>query len=129
MDSQLHIDQFLMFNLSEICTEIDDQELRAYALTMTLAAFGNNLPESMLKMYLCPCDIDKDQINIHLSAFLGMNLISLECDCINKVSECMYQQLIDHQAFSLGKSFLQNETMEYLDARDRVVALKQDLEL
>ena len=118
-----------MFNLSEICTEIDDQELRAYALTMTLAAIGNDIPESMLKIYLCPCDINSYQMDIHLSVFLGMNLLSIKCDCLENLNDCMYNKLINHDGCSMGQAFLINETLEYFDARDRVIALRAELML
>jgi hypothetical protein len=128
VDYQLEVDQFLMFNLAEICKEIEDDELKAYAMTVTLAALGAGIPESMLQMYLSPCDINLDEMNIHLSVFLGMELISIQCDCIDDLINCNYNKLLGHNGFALGRSFYENQTMEYLDARDRVLALKTELE-
>ena len=130
MDRQLDIDQFLMFGLNDLCEEVEDHEMRAYAIAMTIAASGVDVPESMLKMYLTSCIVDEDHMNVHLSAFMGMNLLTVNCDCESHMSDadCLYGILINHHAFEIGHAFLQANSMEYLDAKDRVAALRFDLQ-
>jgi hypothetical protein len=125
LETQLELDQFLMFDLADLCGTIEDQELRAYALAMTIGATGGEISESWLSLYLSTCPVDKTQIDIHLSVFFGMQLINVTCDC-NKIS-CEVGRLQSHAGYHLGSHYLSNESPQYKDAKIRVEALREEL--
>ena len=126
MDTQLEIDQFLMFELADVCGLIENQELRAYAIAMTIGAAGDEISESWLKIYLSSCAVDKEQMDIHIAVFNGMGLMNITCDCNDEFS-CMKVRFMGHPGYSLGQTYKTMESHEYLDARERFESLRQDL--
>jgi hypothetical protein len=128
LETQLEIDQFLMFELADVCGLIENQELRAYAIGLTIGAAGDEICESWLKIYLSSCAVNKEQMDIHIAVFNGMELITITCDCDDELS-CMKVRFHGHPGYALGQTYKEHKTPEYLDARARFDSLRQDLVL
>lgn len=116
-----------MFELSEICGEIEDQELRAYAIAMTISASCESISETWLKLYLTTCAVDREQMDIHIVVFLGMKLLVIDCDCDNNGRSCMINRFQEHPGYNLGQIYLKENATQYLEARGRVESLRADL--
>lgn len=116
-----------MFELSEICGEIEDQELRAYAIAMTISSAGNSISESWLRLYLSTCAVNREQMDIHIAVFHGMNFLNIECDCEKDYSGCMTNKFKMHPGFRIGQSYYITNSKEYIETKRRIDALKYDL--
>lgn len=127
LETQLDIDKFLMFELSEVCKEIEDQKLRAYAIAMTISAVGDSIQESWIRLYLSQCPVEKNEMDIHLAVFQGMGLLDIACDCEGYNPSCMPSRFKMHSGYVLGEKYKANNSVEYKGAKSRVDALRSEL--
>jgi hypothetical protein len=119
----------MLGTLNEICDDLeDDLEFRSYAIVGTIAAAGNEIQESMLKLYISNVPLDKESVNDHLACFSGMEILDILCDCGTNTTHCMKAAVESRPFFQIGKDYKKNETVQYSDAELHVSSLRRTLD-
>lgn len=122
------LDEFLAFNLNEVCQYIDDGQQRAYAVVGTVAAAGEVVQESMLNLYFDNLAIDRKELTQAIALFSGMQLMTVLCDCDqSNMIFCDANAYSSHPLYDYGEELRLHEAPEFVYYRDSTYALRDEL--
>lgn len=127
MSNRGHYEEFLMDNLHEIRDAVESPNDRAHVLLTTLAAGGQDMPESLFWGYTNECDIAYHVIIPYISYFAGMMLFDVFCDCDD--IDCAIMKKTSTKEWWEGFDALHEKNESYMISSREIAELMDALDL
>jgi len=120
-------ESFLMFELSEINSAIEDHDSRAYGFLTVLAAGGPEISESLYVGYSRCVEVSQSVL-VRQAAFLqGMHYLNIVCDCLMHKHACYVKDILDSEWWGFGNLERTMDSELYKKVGDDIIQLKSDM--
>jgi hypothetical protein len=119
---------FLEEDLPSLCCEEENDERRSFLFCVTIGAADEVISEKYLKDITNNClSLTKEETDLYISAFLGMSLLKIICDCDGDFQSCLLFKCLNHRGYSLGRKFKFDQSEEFKLADTTIENLRMEL--
>ena len=120
--------EFLMFELSSITEEFDNDEQCAHEICTLLSVDGHPVPETFYRLYMAPININNLTMTNAIGYFTGAGLLKIDCDC--EPSDKIYCEISDipnNPYYVAGMNAMMNHSENWVNTKARISSLYLEL--